>query len=252
MQLQAAVFVRASGAFGVGHVGWCVGLDQTLVDDGSVRTPFTPPTADGFWNVATTLPVGPFRYLAYDHYKVFSVSQGYLDRALEVVNWISEQPYFVLGRNCMDDVYDVLRAFGMQNLIPPYLAWIPNVWFQELPGQAQPISDSPLEWTLGKETLGGDLAATSACGAGTAIGRCCGQMPAVAHSSHQGVCWSASRNLEDSKAEVIGHPRNAHDRSSDACRERPIGAAGSLQSAQRNSGRHSFIAQAHSLLAGHL
>jgi hypothetical protein len=154
MQLQAAVFVRASGAFGLGHVGWCFGLDPTLFDDGSVEnppgTPFTPPNADGFWNIATTLPIGPFRYKAYDHFKVFSVAAAYPDRALEVVSWISQQPYFVLGRNCMDDVYDVLRAFGMQNLVPPYVAWIPNVWFQELPGQAQPIPDPPLEWTFGK------------------------------------------------------------------------------------------------------
>lgn len=64
MQLLAAVFVRASGAFGLGHVGWCFGLDATLFDDGSVEnplgTPYTPPDADGFWNVATTLPIGPF------------------------------------------------------------------------------------------------------------------------------------------------------------------------------------------------
>jgi len=146
MALKAAVYVRRSGAFGLGHVGWCFGVDATLFDAGSVEnpqgTPVTPPDQMGFWNCGTTIPSVAFRHRGYDFFKVFTVAKPDVAAALNAVQSVREQPYFVLGRNCMDDTYDVLRAFGLL-LPPPYLAWFPNVWFDELKPVAQPLTNEP-------------------------------------------------------------------------------------------------------------
>ena len=50
-------------------------------------------------------------------------------KAYAVVLWVSQQPYLVLRRNCLDDVYDVLRAYGVPDLPPPSHDWNPNEWF---------------------------------------------------------------------------------------------------------------------------
>lgn len=152
---NAAVFVRRSGAFGLGHIGWAFALDASLFDDGSVEnpagTPYTPPSEDGFWqcNVSAAAFVGPFVPLGYDHYKTLTAPNPDPAFAQQVVSWISTQPYFVIGRNCMDDVYDVLRAFGLRNLPVPAIEVIPNWWFDALPGPPVPVSRKSGAWLYG-------------------------------------------------------------------------------------------------------
>ncbi|HXY37415.1 MAG TPA: hypothetical protein VEI07_24515 [Planctomycetaceae bacterium] len=153
---NAAVFVRRSGAFGLGHVGWAFAIDDTTFDDGSVEnplgTPVTPPSEDGFWEcrVCASAFVSPFVPLGYDHYKTLTAPKPTPAVALQTVNWMSTQPYVVIGQNCEDDVYDVLRSFGVANLPP--LAWlnlIPNDWFDALPGTAMPVSWGARAWRYG-------------------------------------------------------------------------------------------------------
>jgi len=55
--------------------------------------------------------------------------------------WISRQPYVILGRNCLDDVYDVMRAYGVPKLPTPQHDIIPDRWFELLPGEPQPLTD---------------------------------------------------------------------------------------------------------------
>jgi hypothetical protein len=144
---NAAVFVRESGASGLGHVGWAFAIDANTFDDGSVEnppgTPFTPPSEDGFGDceVSASAFVHPFALLGYDHYKTLTAPNPDPEAALQTVNWISTQPYSLFGQNCEDDVYDVLRAFGVPDLPAP-VWWdaIPNEWFAALPEPALPVT----------------------------------------------------------------------------------------------------------------
>jgi hypothetical protein len=152
---NAAAFVRQSGAFGLGHVGWAFAVNASTFDDGSVEnpagTPYTPPSQDGFWEceVSAVAFVGPFVLRGYDHYKTLTAPKPDPACALQVVNWISTQPYVVIGQNCMDDVYDVLRAFGVPDLPVPAFEVIPNWWFDALPGNPVPVSKEPGAWLYG-------------------------------------------------------------------------------------------------------
>jgi hypothetical protein len=152
MMLTAAAFVRRSGAFGLGHVGWCFALDATEFREGGVEnppgTPITPPDEDGFWSCDTSVTAltAPFVPLGYDYYKLLVAPNGNPQSATQCVLWIRQQWYFVLGRNCMDDVYDVLQNFGVPNLPLPILEWTPNRWFDDLPGVAIPVSREPTTW----------------------------------------------------------------------------------------------------------
>jgi hypothetical protein len=48
--------------------------------------------------------------------------------------WIKTQAYFAIHRNCEDDVYDILRSYGVKHLPPPLLHWFPKGWFHGLAG----------------------------------------------------------------------------------------------------------------------
>ncbi len=154
---NAAAFVRRSGAYWLGHVGWAFALDSTTFDDGSVEnpqgTPYTPPSEDGFWEckVCAGKFVGPFVPLDYDSYKVLTAPNPKPEFAQQVVSWISTQPYVVIGQNCMDDTYDVLRTFGVPKLPVPAFEVIPNWWFDALPGNAVPVSKKSGAWLYGPE-----------------------------------------------------------------------------------------------------
>jgi hypothetical protein len=153
--INAAVFVRRSGASGLGHVGWAFAIDAATFDDGGVEnplgTPYTPPSEDGFWEcqISAEAFAAPFVPLGYDHYKRLTAPHPAPAVALQTVNWISTQPYIVIGQNCEDDVYDVLRAFGVPDLPAPVWDAIPNEWFGALPGPALPVS-----WDAGARLYG--------------------------------------------------------------------------------------------------
>jgi hypothetical protein len=144
--MRAAAFVRYNGADGMGHVGWAFDFSEDLTDCGGVEDPRGLPSSDpadmGFWTQSTTTPVAVMASHApvYDALKYVDLAEGDPRGANATVLWVAEQPYTLFGRNCMDDVYDVLRSYGVRNLPPPVLHWFPNNWFAAFGGTSEPMS----------------------------------------------------------------------------------------------------------------
>jgi len=143
---RAAAFVRYDGADGTGHIGWAFDVDAQDTDCGAVEDPAGLPSCDpaqmGFWETTTPTPVALMlhRTPAYDALKYVDTDGGDAALAQSTVAWVATQPYTLFGRNCMDDVYDVLRAFGIRNLPPPVLHWFPNNWFDAFEAILEPMT----------------------------------------------------------------------------------------------------------------
>lgn len=139
MQAKAVVFLRRSGADGIGHVGWAFDNGDGTFTTGSIENPhhslYTNPRAMGFWAVRARDPSIPMRERRYNEFKVIDLHQSNLNNALGVVKWVSRQPYELIGHNCMNATYDVLRAFGVDRLPVPSHHWEPNHWFDHVQGQ---------------------------------------------------------------------------------------------------------------------
>ena len=131
--MRGAAFVRYSGAMGAGHVGWSFDFDAENVNSGAVENPggtaSCDPDAMGYWDVFAYDPVPEMSERLYDAVKFVDIVDGKPSDAYKTVLWVAQQPYSVIGRNCLDDVYDVLRAFGVANMPPPSHDWLPNEWF---------------------------------------------------------------------------------------------------------------------------
>jgi hypothetical protein len=144
--MKAAAFVRYNGADGMGHVGWAFDMDAAVAGCGGVEDPKGLPSADplemGFWVQSAPDPVAVMgsHPPPYDALKVVDIAAGDAQAAHDTVLWVSKQPYALFGRNCMDDVYDVLRAFGVPNLPPPAWHWTPNNWFATFAAALEPIT----------------------------------------------------------------------------------------------------------------
>jgi uncharacterized membrane protein HdeD (DUF308 family) len=147
--LRAMVFVRHSGAMGMGHVGWAFEWPNGWFNCGSVenrsRSSYRPPGKADFWTANTQDPVATMVELGpgYDEYKVFRVPNPHPKGAWATVAWISRQPYFVQRRNCADATYDVLRAFGVDTIFDTSQKSMPNEWYAALPGPSYPIPEYP-------------------------------------------------------------------------------------------------------------
>jgi hypothetical protein len=154
--MRAAAFVRYHSGDGFGHVGWAFDVGGELADAGSVENHsghiFTPATRMGFWNERSTDPVARMREHRYDDLKWIDVAAPNPILAYRTVLWIRREAYKVLHRNCEDDVYDVLRAYGAQNLAPPSLFWFPKTWFGRFDGTLEHVAS--YAWPHG----GGDIA----------------------------------------------------------------------------------------------
>ena len=147
--MRAGAFVRRSGAYGLGHVGWTFQYADGSYCDGSVEnqagTPISPPGETGFWTERVVDPDLPMKLHVYDAFKLFEIESGETDHADKTVAWIATQPYLVIFRNCMDDTYDVLRSYGIPELPLPMLEITPNNWFDQLSPAAQPVSTQALQ-----------------------------------------------------------------------------------------------------------
>src|SRR5262249_36835117 len=95
----------------------------------------TNPRDMGFWVVRARDPIMPMRERRYHEFKVLDLSQGDLSAAICVVKWVSRQPYEVIGHNCMNATYDVLRAYGVERLPVPGPHGDPNHWSDRVQGQ---------------------------------------------------------------------------------------------------------------------
>jgi hypothetical protein len=146
--MRAGVFIRYHSGDGFGHVGWAFDAGGGLVDAGSVENHsghiFTPATEMGFWNDCFTDPVEQMRKHGYDDLKWIDVPDANPALAHRTVLWIKHEAYKALHRNCEDDVYDVLRAYGAQHIPWPTLLWFPNSWFKHFRATLEHVAE--FEW----------------------------------------------------------------------------------------------------------
>ena len=148
--MRAAVFVRYHSGDGFGHVGWAFDASPGLADAGSVENHsghlFTPASRMGFWNGIFRDPVAEMRARGYDDLKWIEVPHANPQLARRTVLWIKDEAYKALHRNCEDDVYDILRAYGVENLAFPSIVWFPKSWFGRFQGTLAHASE--YEWPL--------------------------------------------------------------------------------------------------------
>ncbi len=146
---RAIVFVRRTGANGLGHVGWAFEWPNGRFNVGSVENvagkPFATVAEMGFWasHVADPVPCMRDRDFPYDEYKIFPIEQPQPHAAWRTVIWESRTPYSLIHHNCNDVVYDVLRAYGVANLLDPAEEYVPNDWYDALRGPSFTIADHP-------------------------------------------------------------------------------------------------------------
>ena len=152
--MRAAAFVRYDGAMGAGHLGWGFDFDPSSANVGAVENPLGGMTGDpatmGYWNETTGAPVHTMQRRGYVDLRYTEVDSGDAAAAYRTVKWVAMQPYRLLQRNCMDDAYDVLRAYGVPNLPVPSHEFLPNEWFLQF--QAAHSSVTSFVWTKEKVT----------------------------------------------------------------------------------------------------
>lgn len=138
MTSRAIIFLRRHAAHGAGHVGWAFTDETDTFNAGAVEnsrgTLHTPAAEIGLWSLRTRDPVEPMRARRYDEYKIIDVEQADPAYARSVVAWVRQQPYDIVGGNCMDFTYDVLRAYGIPQLPVPAHHWEPDHWFAHVSG----------------------------------------------------------------------------------------------------------------------
>ena len=143
--MRAAAFIRYHSGDGFGHIGWAFDFDLPQASAGSVENHsghlFTPATKMGFWSEFTGDPVAPMRQHKYDDLKYVDLPNGDPVLAYRTVLWIKNNGYRAWFRNCEDDVYDVLRAYGVTDLAPPSLIWFPKTWFRRFRGTLAHVAD---------------------------------------------------------------------------------------------------------------
>lgn len=158
--MRAAAFIRYHSGQGFGHVGWAFHFDPPNANAGSVENHsghwFTPATKMGFWSKLCTNPVVHMREREYDDVKYIDIPNGDPILAYRTVLWIRENAYRAWFRNCEDDVYDVLRAYGVENLTPPSLVWFPKSWFKRFRGTLQHVADFKWDGEVGHREITDD------------------------------------------------------------------------------------------------
>jgi len=147
--MRAAAFVRYTGASGLGHVGWCFDFSDAAVNAGSVEnpagTPTAPATSMGYWDDFVANPIPTMAAKGYVSLKYINLKRANPVGAYRVAKWIGTQPYALIGRNCLDDAYDVLRAYGIPELAPPSDDLLPNAWFDLLAAALEAVQG--FSWT---------------------------------------------------------------------------------------------------------
>ena len=153
-RMRAAAFVRYTGAMGAGHLGWGFDFDAANADVGAVENPIgaasCPADKMGYWDEITGAPAHVMQSRGYDDLKYVHLANGDAVSAYRVAKWVSRQPYALFGRNCMDDAYDVLRAYGVPNLPVPSHEILPNEWFVQFLGDLVPVDS--FVWTKERAT----------------------------------------------------------------------------------------------------
>lgn len=147
---RAVVFVRRTAANGLGHIAWAFEWTNGWFNVGSVENLasklFVSPAEMGFWSTHTLDPVATMqkREYPYDEYKLFFVSQPRPKAAWKTVIWESQEPYSFVHHNCSDVAYEILRAYGCEELFDPAKEYVPNDWFDAIPGASYSIETFPI------------------------------------------------------------------------------------------------------------
>jgi hypothetical protein len=159
---KAWIFNRPDGAGGLGHVGWAFQGDDGRYICGATENPkgaqgvgssgdgkgwwaisCDPSGLPGAFAVGRNLPAG--RSDAYAYYKVIDVGASNWRNAWNKALWCKTQPYLPAFRNCLDDTYDTLVAYGTPDLPWPSTNPGPNWWFDHINVPRQVISGSRLQ-----------------------------------------------------------------------------------------------------------
>lgn len=146
--MRAAVFIRYHSGDELGHLGWAFDIAAGQVNAGSVENHsghlLSPSQDDGFWSAIAGDPVPAMCERGYDDVKYVETADANPVQAARVVKWIQSQAYRAAFRNCEDDVYDVLRAYGVKSLPAPALHWLPKRWFKSF--EATKTALKQFEW----------------------------------------------------------------------------------------------------------
>jgi hypothetical protein len=146
---RAIVFVRHSGAAGLGHISWAFEWRNGWFNVGGVENrnyhAIAPPEQADFWTAHTTDPIATMQKFGrgYDEYKIFYVTQPRPKAAWRTIVWLSRIVYTLIRHNCVDATYDVLRTYGVANLPDPAMQYAPNDWYDSLPGPSYAIALNP-------------------------------------------------------------------------------------------------------------
>jgi len=142
--MRACIFLRRSGAMGLGHVGWAFEKEDGIFYAGAVENPSGSPVAHpddiGFWSVKTKDPVGHMRKRAYDTYKIIGLRKGNHVRAWSKVLQVKKSWYTLLFGNCMDDTYNVLKEYGVPSMPLPGVSVTPNNWYDSMNWKEYPVN----------------------------------------------------------------------------------------------------------------
>lgn len=134
---KACVFIRPNGANGAGHVGW---LFQNLsaYTYGSTENPSGKPTVPaggdiGWWWKSASFDQAKkdMKAKGYTGYKCVTVGKGNITSATNAALATKSGGYSVIGNNCMDHSYRILKAFGA-SMPSPTLELAPNLWYSDL------------------------------------------------------------------------------------------------------------------------
>jgi len=145
--LRAIVVVRRNGAMGMGHVGWAFEWPTGWFNAGSVENrlggAYEPPGKTDFWSVHTQTPLASLYDFGptYDEFEVFNVPAPRAKDAWKTVVWVSRLHYAVQRRNCSDAAYDILHTFGVDNILSTTQKYLPNEWYDSLPGKSYRINE---------------------------------------------------------------------------------------------------------------
>jgi hypothetical protein len=150
---EVIVIRRSQSAFGMGHVGWayqqsngtwmcgatenpksCIGCSGE--DKGFWSLPYAAADVPSIFGTARKLPAGMCP--PYTDYKIVKAARPNTAEAWSRVCWCRKRPFEVPYRDCLDDTYDILTAFGVKSLPPPIVA-APNLWFDLIRSTSRPV-----------------------------------------------------------------------------------------------------------------
>jgi hypothetical protein len=159
--MKAIIFIRTGtpriGFVELGHVGWGFEVKPGIFNIGAVENAKggainVPPHEKDQWSLNTQNPYRPFgvgptnssngkRFPGYDMFKIIEVNSPNPNAAIQMVQQIAQEPYQVIGNNCMDAVYRILKAYGV-SLSKPSDDIYPMNWFKNINATPYVLQDS--------------------------------------------------------------------------------------------------------------